>query len=96
MLTSYTCLQSDKLQIANRMFVADNFKIKDAFLSDAQNYFNSGIDNVDFRSPEAVTAINSYVAQKTHNKITSLFSQCKSLLLQLISSIVRYNKRIII
>lgn len=63
------------------MFAAINFSIKNTFLSDVQTYFNSGIDSLDFmnNSEEAVTAINSFVAQKTHEKITSLFDTCKLL-----------------
>lgn len=63
-----------------KMFGADNFIIKDTFLSDAETYFHSGIDSVNFRtrSAEAVRAINSFVAEKTHNKITNLFNKCKS------------------
>lgn len=62
------------------MFAADYFRIKDMFLSDAQTYFNSGIDRLNFktRPEEAVRAINSFVAEKTHNKITNLFGECKS------------------
>ena len=57
------------------MFAAHNFNLKDKFLADAQNYFYSGIENVDFaRKPEeAVKTINSFVAEKTHDKIKKLF-----------------------
>lgn len=61
------------------MFGSTDFKIKDTFLADAQTYFQSGIDKLDFanNTKESETTINSFVAEKTHDKITKIIDNCK-------------------
>lgn len=68
---------SEPLEIATKMFAQLSFIIKDIFLADAQNYFYSGIESVDYvnKPQEAVAAINSFAAEKTHGKITKLLDK---------------------
>ena len=58
------------------MFPAVNFRLKNKFLEDAQTYFYTGIDSLDYlNNPEkSVQSVNSFVAQKTHNKIPNLIT----------------------
>lgn len=67
---------SEPLEIATKMFPAVNFRIKNKFLDDAQTYFNTVIDSLDYlNNPEkSVQSVNSFVAQKTHNKIPNLIT----------------------
>lgn len=59
------------------MFASLDFEIKEKFLSDAANYFYSGVETVDYvhKPQEAVDTINSYVAEKTHDKIKDLIKE---------------------
>ena len=61
------------------MFASVDFEPKQDFISDAANYFYSGVKNLDFihKPEEAVKTINSYVSEKTHNKINDLLQEGK-------------------
>ncbi|MGQ0765478.1 MAG: serpin family protein [Gemmatimonadota bacterium] len=46
--------------------------IEAAFLNDTRQYFGATVSPLDFRSPQAVTAINSWVNTGTNGKITKI------------------------
>lgn len=69
--------KSDKvtMDIANRVFVKEGYKINPTFQQEAKEYFEAGVDNVDFsKSVAAADKINQWVEQKTHDKIKNLIS----------------------
>nr|QIR83411.1 serpin 4 [Locusta migratoria] len=60
------------LEIANKVFLKQGFKIKDDFKKAALK-FNSGAEELDFkRSEEARAQINRWVEERTHQKINNL------------------------
>lgn len=62
-----------KLHIANAMFVQDGFKILTEFLSIGADVYQSLISRVDFqKKAHAVEEINSWVKEKTNDKIKNL------------------------
>lgn len=61
-----------KLNVANALWIKDGYKIKESYLSTAKTSYNSTIDNVDFVTNEGVDKINSWVKEKTQNKIQNI------------------------
>lgn len=61
-----------KLQVANALWVKDDYKIKQAYLDTATTYYNSTVDNVDFVTDDGVDKINNWVKQKTEDKIQDI------------------------
>lgn len=62
------------LSIANRLYVHQDYQIQQSFHDVAVNKFESGIETINFANyAAAARTINSFVAQKTNNKIKDLF-----------------------
>ena len=73
----FSALQSNEnftLDAANRLFVANNFKLLEDFLKVTAAHFKAEAENVDFaaNSEAARESINAWVAGKTNDKITDL------------------------
>lgn len=64
-----------QFEIANAMFVSKDVKLNDAYMQKAQSEFHAVAHNEDFGSPSAISHINSWVAEKTHEKIPSIISK---------------------
>ncbi len=62
------------VEIANSLWTDKSFKIKDKYYSELVEYFHAYGDNPDFMSPETVKIINSWIANKTHDKIQNMLS----------------------
>lgn len=71
--TSLNGLENATLETANKIYVAEKFKIDPAFAGIARSSFQAEAQSVDFSGAEA--EINQWVAEKTHGKITQLVSQ---------------------
>uniref|UniRef100_UPI003217A77F serpin family protein n=1 Tax=uncultured Draconibacterium sp. TaxID=1573823 RepID=UPI003217A77F len=65
-------------EIANAIFHEENFPVKQVFLDLNNNYYNAEVDGIDFSSPAALTTINNWVANKTHDKITEILDALSS------------------
>jgi len=63
-----------KLKIANSLWLQENLKISDQFISTNEKYYNAGIMPLDFISdPEkSRITINNWVEKNTNDKITNL------------------------
>ena len=72
-LDSQTQLSSQPgttVEIANKLYVANDLKIKQPFKQALQTFYNSDIQNVDFKNSEAtVDIINKFVNDKTKGLI---------------------------
>ena len=64
--------QNVLLEIANAIYYADNFSVEQDFISINREYYNAEVTALDFGAPDAVTTINGWVAEKTHDKIESI------------------------
>ncbi len=63
------------LEIANAIFYRDDFLVEPDFVSVNQTYYDAEVSPLDFGQPEAVDHINGWVAEKTHDKITSIIDR---------------------
>jgi serpin B len=66
-------------EVANAIFYADVFSIKQNFLDINKNVYDAEVESLDFSSSEAVGTINNWVAEKTHDKIKSIIDQLSPL-----------------
>lgn len=70
------------LEIANKMYVKENFELTQEFVAAAKETFNSTADKVNFLDPGTPKLINTWVEKSTHDKIKDLIPDGK-LVLQL-------------
>lgn len=63
------------LEIANRIYVMTNYKLKSAFNELTAKHFKSGVESLNFAdNVNSAKTINSWVEEKTHDKIKDLIS----------------------
>jgi len=67
--------KSLKLSIANSLWAKKEEPFKKPFFEIARNFYKAEIANVDFMAPETVPRINSWVEEKTQDKIKNLLSK---------------------
>jgi serpin B len=65
------------LEIANAIFYRQNFQVENDFVSINKNYYDARVDAFDFSSPKALETINSWVADKTRDKIKTILKEIK-------------------
>uniref|UniRef100_A0A6P7FD95 Uncharacterized protein LOC114329168 n=1 Tax=Diabrotica virgifera virgifera TaxID=50390 RepID=A0A6P7FD95_DIAVI len=63
------------LTLANKIYVAPKFPIKKEFNDIAVNYYGAEVENLDFSNKaEAANVMNSWVEEKTNNRINNLIN----------------------
>jgi serpin B len=63
------------VQIANKLFAAEDLTIKPNFKKAMETFYNSDIQNVNFKNAkETVDIINNFVSNKTKGLIDELFN----------------------
>lgn len=66
------------LKIATKLYPADDVKLNNNYVSDAKQYFLSGVETLDFKnSITAANTINKYVEEATNDKIHDIVSPGK-------------------
>lgn len=60
------------LEIANAIFYRDDFHVESEFISTNKKYYDAEVSALNFGSPNALTTINDWVANKTHDKIDKI------------------------
>lgn len=63
------------LEIANAIFHRSGMTIEPDFIKANQDYYNAKVDALPVSSNEALKAVNGWVAQKTHYKISTILEQ---------------------
>ena len=68
-----TNFQNDtKLEVANALFGRKGVNFKKPFLESNREFYGAGLETMDFASPEAPVIINTWVKDKTHEKIDKI------------------------
>ena len=79
-------------EIANSVWYRNNFSVKKNFIDQNKTYYNAEVQALDFSSPGAIKAINDWVSEKTHEKITSIVDEISpDLMLMLINALYFNN-----
>lgn len=63
------------LEIANAIYYRQDFQVENPFISINKTYYDAEISALDFGSPQALSTINGWVAEKTHNKIKTILDR---------------------
>ncbi len=58
--------------IANSLWVKNDFPIKDNFIELNKKFYDAKVQNLDFNDPKSVDIINNWVAHKTQQKIPTI------------------------
>ena len=67
--------KSTDFRIANSIWYEQTFPFNEPFLAESKSFFDAEVKGLDFRSPSALTAINSWVNQSTNNKIPAILDE---------------------
>ena len=78
-------------EIANAIFYADGFSVKPDYLNINKTIYDAEVAKLNFGSPSAVQTINSWVAGKTHDKITSIIQQLNPLDRMVLLNAIYFN-----
>ena len=68
---------STDFSIANSIWYEQTFPFHAAFLDESKLYFDARVEALDFKSPLAVTTINSWVSQQTNNRIRTILESIR-------------------
>ncbi|MCH9658684.1 serpin family protein [archaeon] len=63
-----------KLQIANALWIKENYPIKQEYLDTAKTSYDSTTDAVDFVTDDGINKINEWTSEKTQGKIQDILS----------------------
>lgn len=63
------------MNIANSIWINENFPVKENFIQTNQTYFDAEIQNLDFFDSNSVNIINNWVSDKTHEKIPTIINE---------------------
>ncbi len=75
-ITDFTVLDTlVDLEIANSIWYKDNFHVEQDFLNVNEQFYNADIFPLNFTLPEAVTSINNWVSDKTHEIINQVIDR---------------------
>ena len=61
-----------QFEIANSIWTHSTFEVEPTFIETNKMYFDAQVSALDFRSPSAPDAMNSWVNDKTHGKISKI------------------------
>jgi len=83
--------EGNLLEIANSVWYRDNFPVFESFIQMNKTYFGAEVKALDFDKPEAVDAINSWVADKTHDKIDKIIEDLPPESMMLLINALYFN-----
>lgn len=78
-------------EIANAIYYADGFSVKPDFLNINKTVYDAKVEKLNFGSSSAVKTINSWVAEKTHDKITKIIDQLNPLDRMVLLNAIYFN-----
>lgn len=67
-------LEAVQLEIANSVWVNQDFNIKDAFVKNTTDFYQADITNIDVLDDGSVDKINNWVSKSTKNKIDEIIA----------------------
>lgn len=81
------------LHIANAVFVGDDVTIRGDFAQTFMDYYRGAVMNVDFASPDAAAAVNSWASEHTDGLITDLVSEFDPRTIAAIANAIYFSDR---
>jgi serpin B len=81
------------IDIANSIWINDNFTLQDDFLNTVNNYYKAKVENLNFSSANAATTINNWVKEQTKDKIPTIVEQIDENDLAVLINAIYFNAR---
>ena len=75
------------MEMANSIWVHEDFPVKPAFSNGARRHFSAEIGSVDFNSPDGARRINSWCCEKTHGKICQVVDRTPDWKMALVNAV---------
>ncbi|KAJ7345140.1 hypothetical protein JRQ81_001090 [Phrynocephalus forsythii] len=83
-----------EVSLGNALFVQDQFKILQKFLTDAKNIYHANVVSTNFKKPqEATKQINSYIEKQTHGKLVDAIKDLDSSVLAVLVNYMFFRAR---
>lgn len=79
------------LEIANSVWVEKRLNVKQKFITDLKDWYKAEGRGIDVTDPEAVSMVNNWIAEKTHDKITDMLDKLDPDLAMLLINAVYFN-----
>lgn len=79
------------VEIANSVWVEKRLTVKQKFITDLKTWYMAEARNIDVLDPAAVDIVNSWIEEKTHNKIVDMLDYLDPDLAMLIINAVYFN-----
>jgi serine protease inhibitor len=79
------------MEIANSIWHRDDIPVESSFLETNRTFFDATIMPMNFRDPATVTAINNWVNDKTHGKITEVIDSIDPLTLMFLINAIYFK-----
>ncbi len=79
------------LEIANSVWVEKRLIVKQPFITELQKYYKADARDIDVTNPDAVDIVNSWIGEKTHDKVTDMLDNLDNDLAMLLINAVYFN-----
>jgi serine protease inhibitor len=79
------------LEIANSVWVEKRLNVKQKFITDLQTWYKAEARDLDISDPNALTTVNNWIAEKTHDKIKDMLDRLDPQLAMLLINAVYFN-----
>lgn len=78
-------------EIANSIWIRNEFPVLQDFIDMNIAYYYAEVSNMDFNAPETVDSINSWVADKTHDKIKEVIDEISPQAVMFLINAIYFN-----
>ena len=79
------------VEIANSVWIEKKLVVKQPFITDLKKWYIAEARDIDVTDPKAVDIVNSWIAEKTHDKITDMLDKLDDGLAMLLINAVYFN-----
>ena len=86
-----TNVKGNLLEIANSMWYHDEFPVNQEFIDLNTTYYDAEVRDLNFRSMDAVKAINDWVSVKTHDKIDKIIEAIDPEMMMILINALYFN-----
>jgi serpin B len=80
-----------KFSIANSIWYDQKLPFNASFIEEGKQYFDAKVQALDFKSPSAVTIINSWVSARTNNRISKILDDIDSSEVMLVVNAIYFH-----
>lgn len=86
-----TNVKGNLLEIANSMWYDEGFPVEADFITLNSHYYDADVNEIDFRSADAVKTINDWVNDKTHGKIEEIIEEIDPAMMMILINAIYFN-----